>query len=176
MEVEEARNFLASLDKIPMTRHEVVKELIDKLNAAVKALREEPSIWYSPEDLPNEIWRDVVGYEGLYQNSIFGRVKSFYNKKIRILSDVLDGSSYVMWRLYKDHKPKISIVHFRTYTEIGGRREVRYAGLSDEDKRWICKHYISGDKEFGIRPLARKFNSPRSTIKDVINNKDKYLT
>lgn len=30
----------------------------------------------SLEDLPNEEWRDVVGYEGLYQVSNMGRVKS----------------------------------------------------------------------------------------------------
>lgn len=46
----------------------------------------------SLEDLPNEEWRDVVGYEGLYQISNLGRVKSLdrldtkgrtVNKKIR---------------------------------------------------------------------------------------------
>lgn len=30
----------------------------------------------SIESLPNEEWRDVVGYEGLYQVSSLGRVKS----------------------------------------------------------------------------------------------------
>ena len=114
MKVEEAKIFLASLDKIPMTRHETVEELIDKLNTAMKVLRSELSVWYSTEDLPHEIWRDIFGYEGLYQVSIYGRGKSFYNKKIRILSDVLDGSGYVMWRLYKDHKPKMFKGHIVT--------------------------------------------------------------
>ncbi|MBR5795391.1 MAG: hypothetical protein IKY26_04555, partial [Erysipelotrichaceae bacterium] len=27
-----------------------------------------------------EVWKDVVGYEGLYQVSNYGRVKSFGNK------------------------------------------------------------------------------------------------
>ena len=31
---------------------------------------------HSVVDLPNEIWRDIVGYEGLYQVSNLGRVKS----------------------------------------------------------------------------------------------------
>lgn len=30
------------------------------------------------DDLPEEIWRDVNGYEGLYKISNFGRVKSFH--------------------------------------------------------------------------------------------------
>lgn len=31
----------------------------------------------STEDIDGEIWRDVVGYEGIYRVSNFGRVKSF---------------------------------------------------------------------------------------------------
>ena len=114
MNVDEAKKFLASLERIPMTRHEVAEELINKLNAAMKVLRSEPSVWYGLDDLPHEIWRDVVGYEGLYQNSLFGRAKSFYNGKVRILSNVLDGTGYVMWRLYKNKKPKMRKGHIVT--------------------------------------------------------------
>ena len=32
--------------------------------------------WLSLEDLPNEEWRDIKGFEGLYQISNYGRVKS----------------------------------------------------------------------------------------------------
>lgn len=32
--------------------------------------------WYELEDLPNEVWRDIEGCEGLYQISNYGRVKS----------------------------------------------------------------------------------------------------
>lgn len=32
--------------------------------------------WLSLENLEGEIWKDIVGYEGLYQVSSFGRVKS----------------------------------------------------------------------------------------------------
>lgn len=273
MNVEEAKTFLASLERIPMTRHEVSKELIDKLNSTMKILRSESSVWYSTEDLPHEIWHDVVGYKGLYQVSFYGRAKSFYNNKVIVLANVLDGSGYVMWRLYKGGKPKmfkahivvarmfipnpdnkpevnhyhgdklnncvwtlewvtpsenmkhsfkmglekskrgcdspntnltpeqvieiretcilgsrkfgakalgkiygisdasvLNIVHGKTYTEIGGRREVRYAGLSGEKKSWIREHHILGNREFGTRALARKFNVPRSTIQDVLKS------
>ena len=36
--------------------------------------------WLSLEDLPNEQWLDIVGYEGLYKVSNFGRVKSLERK------------------------------------------------------------------------------------------------
>lgn len=33
------------------------------------------------DDLPHEIWRDILHYEGLYQVSNWGRVKSFNGRK-----------------------------------------------------------------------------------------------
>lgn len=38
--------------------------------------------WYSLDNLPNEEWKDIQGYEGLYQVSNYGRVKSLQNNKI----------------------------------------------------------------------------------------------
>ena len=64
----------------------------------------------------------------------------------------------------------LNIVHGKTYTEIGGRREIRYAGLNDDEKRWIREYHVVGDKKFGTRALARKFNVPRSTIQDVLKS------
>lgn len=43
--------------------------------------------------------------------------------------------------------------------------------LSDEQVRYIRKNYIAGDKEFGGRALARKFNVDPRTISDVITRK-----
>ena len=39
--------------------------------------------WFSTEDLEGEVWKDIDGFEGLYQVSSFGRVKSLkrYVKK-----------------------------------------------------------------------------------------------
>lgn len=42
-----------------------------------------------------EIWKDIVGYEGLYQISSFGRVKSLKFGKERILSTSPNGSGYL---------------------------------------------------------------------------------
>lgn len=41
--------------------------------------------WLSLENLPNEQWKDIKGYEGLYQISNFGRVKSFKKRKPYIM-------------------------------------------------------------------------------------------
>ena len=57
-----------------------------------------------------EIWRDVRGYEGLYQVSNFGRVRSFHNSGMRILSPS-KVKGYLCINLFKDNKAKNFKVH-----------------------------------------------------------------
>lgn len=54
----------------------------------------------------NEIWKDIVGYEGLYQVSNLGRVKSLIYSKI--LKEFNDGrcDGYSKIKLYKDKSNK----------------------------------------------------------------------
>ena len=57
-----------------------------------------------------EQWLDISGYEGLYQISNFGRVKSFYFKSPRILKPhKVKGYSNV--ELYKNKKKKQFYIH-----------------------------------------------------------------
>ena len=62
----------------------------------------------------NEIWRDIVGYEGLYQVSNLGNVKSLnYNKtgKERNLKPGTDGSGYRFVNLCKNGKIRLFKIH-----------------------------------------------------------------
>ena len=43
--------------------------------------------------------------------------------------------------------------------------------LSEEEVRYIKKHYIPRHKEFGQRALGRKFNVSQPTIRGILNNK-----
>ena len=72
--------------------------------------------------MKNEEWRDVAGYEGLYQVSSEGRVKSLERKvkhwrggeriqKERILKPVVVGSGYLRVGLSVDGKLKMLRVH-----------------------------------------------------------------
>ena len=54
----------------------------------------------SIESLPNEEWRDIVGYEGLYQVSNLGRVKSLRRNKL--LSPRVGSKGYLSVALCKD--------------------------------------------------------------------------
>lgn len=58
-----------------------------------------------------ELWKDIEGYEGLYQVSDKGRVKSLmYNKEI-ILTPCFNTRKYLYVTLYKDGKKKNYVIH-----------------------------------------------------------------
>ena len=59
-----------------------------------------------------EIWRDIEGYEGLYQVSNLGRVKKHYkNGKEKILRPIYTVYGYLEIGLHKNSKSKQSKVH-----------------------------------------------------------------
>lgn len=62
-----------------------------------------------------EIWKDIAGYEGLYQVSNWGRVRSFGNGKNykygRILKQSKNGSGYLFVCLCKNGKKKNYTIH-----------------------------------------------------------------
>lgn len=57
-----------------------------------------------------EIWKDIKDFEGLYQVSNFGRVRSFY-KGCRILSPGETRRGYLRVCLCKNGKRKSFLVH-----------------------------------------------------------------
>jgi HNH endonuclease/NUMOD4 motif len=57
--------------------------------------------------MEKEIWKDVVGYEGLYQVSNLGNVK--YLNKLKKQS--INASGYLVTALTKNNKQKITYIH-----------------------------------------------------------------
>lgn len=58
-----------------------------------------------------ENWKDIEGYEGLYQVSDLGRVKSFHYGRERILKLSEDTHGYLRCGLNKDNKQRMLRVH-----------------------------------------------------------------
>lgn len=61
-----------------------------------------------------EVWKDIKGYEGLYQVSNEGRIKSLGGdryKAIRILNGNISEQGYNRVNLFKDGKPKTFNIH-----------------------------------------------------------------
>ena len=58
-----------------------------------------------------EIWKPVDGYEGLYEVSNLGRVKSLKYGNEKVLKPVKDKDGYLVVSLYRDGKRKMFKIH-----------------------------------------------------------------
>ena len=76
----------------------------------VDVLRNSPR-WFSTEDFPHELWRDVIDCEGLYQVSNLSRVKSLQGRKPRIFKYQINIDGYAIVSLSKGGKDKLFGVH-----------------------------------------------------------------
>ncbi len=82
-----------------------------------------------------EIWKDIKGYEGLYQVSNYGKVKSLKRNNEKILK-VFSDNNYLNVDLFKNKKKRRYKVH----------RLVAIAFIPNIDKKTEVNH-IDGDKE-----------------------------
>ena len=61
--------------------------------------------------MTNEVWKDIDGYEGLYQVSNLGRVKSIGYGIERVLKPAKNSRKYLTVNLHKSKKGKSFLVH-----------------------------------------------------------------
>lgn len=102
--------------------------------------------------MEKEIWRDVKGYEGYYQASSIGRIKSLKRSyvnsldrvrvvKEKILMPILQPNLYLRVCLFKDKKRKYLSVHvvvamaFLNHTPCGHGTEVDHINEIKSDNR-----------------------------------------
>lgn len=94
-----------------------------------------------------EIWKDISGYEGLYQVSNLGRVRSFDRyvrngtsnrniKRGKILKPCVTRDGYLQLNLIKDKKKKVSTIH----------RLVAKAFIENPENK-PCVNHIDGNKQ-----------------------------
>lgn len=99
------------------------------------------------EDTKEEIWKDIEGYEGLYQVSNKGRVKSLerdiirkngrkYHVKERILKDAPEGHGYFQVCLYdaKGRNKRLRVHRLVAETFIPNPEDKTQVNHKDEDK------------------------------------------
>jgi group I intron endonuclease len=69
------------------------------------------------------------------------------------------------------HKMSVSQLGEKNHMWGKNGTAVSNSKLSSDKVIWIRTNYIKNDLQFGIRPMARKFDVSRTTIKNVINYK-----
>lgn len=143
-----------------------------------------------------EIWKDIEGYEGMYQVSNLGRVKSFHNtnnrwksQKERILKNYIGKAGYDAVSLSLNNKRKTCRVHVLVWDAFGDKKR-DYPNLQithiDNNKgnnkienlQLLNKRQIEIKCHIGQYPtgVSRKNNhSFRYGASIKINKKDVYL-
>lgn len=166
-----------------------------------------------------EIWKDIKGYEGLYQVSNLGRLKSYQRVKAgKLVSLQKTKDGYLQTDLYKDKVRKAVRIHRlvaeafipnpdgklevnhkngnkennevdnlewstkqenidhahdnNLYDNIIGEKHGR-AKLSDLDVEFIKKNFKPYDKEFGAKPLAKKYGVSDTQIRHIVKGRSR---
>lgn len=86
-----------------------------------------------------EVWKDIEGYEGLYQVSNLGRIRSLGYGNTKIMKPVPTSQRYRQVGLYKDGKRKFYLVH----------RLVAMAFL-DNPKKLSTVNHIDGNRSNNV--------------------------
>lgn len=100
-----------------------------------------------------EVWKDIEGYEGLYQVNQFGEIKSLCGKKERMLKSCKNKDGYLKIYLYKNgHKKGYYVHRLVAKAFCDGYEEGLQVNHIDEDKtnnyylnlEWCtCKYNIN---------------------------------
>lgn len=77
-----------------------------------------------------EIWKDIKGYEGLYQISNYGRVKSL---KKNIIMKPFNNNGYLRINLYKNGKSKKYLIHILVAEHFISEKPFKDAEINHKD-------------------------------------------
>ena len=91
---------------------------------------------FTDTELEQEQWRDVEGYDGAYQVSDLGRVRSHKSGEWKMMSGSKDSSGYLQVGLCKENKVKRFSVH----------RLVAQAFIENDDETKTQINHINEDK------------------------------
>ena len=134
----------------------------------------------SIESLPNEEWRDVVGYEGLYQVSNLGRIKSVSKQKVtptaiyfttpKILPQRISKGGYYRVSLCKEsHSKYISVHKLVANAFIGDQCDLTINHLNEKkwDNRAENLEYITLSENIRYGTGVKRSSISRKTSEKV---------
>lgn len=130
---------------------------------------------YTDIELKNERWKDIFGYEGVYQVSDLGRVRSKKYGDWRVIDGSKDSRGYLQVGLYKGKKAKLLSVHRlvaqafidntdETKTIINHRNEDKTDNRAS-NLEWCDYQYNSTYNDINLR----RNNGKRRKIKPLYN-------
>ena len=130
---------------------------------------------YTDIELKNERWKDIDGYDGAYQVSDLGRVRSSKSGEWRVMKAMKNNKGYLFVNLYKDGNIKHFLVHRlvaqafipnddESKTQINHKNEIK------TENRVSNIEWCSAKYNMTYNDLHHRRKQPkRSKIKDLYN-------
>lgn len=132
---------------------------------------------YTEKELQQEVWRDVFGYDGAYQVSDLGRVRSKMYGRWKVMKQRKIGKGYLGVNLYKDGKRKTVNVHrlvAQAFIENDNifNTEVNHRNEDKTDNRslnleWCDRHYNMNYNGLHRRCINKRDNYIRPKIEKL---------
>lgn len=130
---------------------------------------------FTDTELAQEQWRDIDGYDGMYQVSDLGRVRSRKSGEWRVMSARSNNSGYLQVQLSKDGKKKHFLVHRlvaqafihnddETKTQINHRNEIK-----SDNRLWNLEYCTPQYNSTYNGLYWRRKNYKRHKLKDIYN-------
>jgi len=113
--------------------------------------------WLSLEDFENEQWKIIEGFNGIYEVSSYGRVKS-HNYGTLIRKPRVQNNGYETVRLWINGKSKFYLIHRLVYSHFNGR-------LEDN----LVIDHIDGNKTNNLSTNLQQISSRENTLKAIPN-------
>ena len=112
----------------------------------------------------SEIWKDIVGYEGLYQVSNFGRVKSFHRKEPIILKPLVTRKGYLRVELYDGTNSQLRLIHrlvIEAFNPNNTNLQVNHIDGDKSNNKLSNLEWCSGSENI-IHALSNGLRVPKS--------------
>lgn len=153
--------------------------MIDKHNKAIEIFNLAKEVFKNINR--TEIWKDVPNYEGIYQVSNLGNIKSLkYDRtgEERILKTNKDSGGYLKVNLYKNRKPKTYLVHRLVATvflpnpdnleEVNHINQIkndnRVSNLEWCDAKYNCNYGTRNDRMVSTRTKKNSYGAEKSVM------------
>lgn len=136
---EEKKVLIAEIYKLTPTAQDAIWKLFSKFNKKVSELEQlkyEISCMENQLNFPDEEWRNIEGYEGRYQVSNFGRIKSFTRGKGKIFKVKSSPNGYYLTHLTKNSQTKTFRVHRLVAQEFIPNPENKPFVNHKDGKKW----------------------------------------
>lgn len=127
-----------------------------------------------------EVWKDISGYEGLYQISNYGMVKSLHFGKEKILKPSVNSSGYYRVFLKGNGKSKRPFIHrlvAETFLEkIDNKNVVNHIDNNPKNNKVCNLEWVTQDENMAYMAKQGRSNKKGTWLEKIIeSNKKNYV-